>query len=131
MKNMIIILDFKGYWLEDNKEDLPAKRGVYLVYTCFYDMAIDKVLLKNLIYIGKAENVRSRIQLYEKNELFKRECSIGETICYSYADISDKDELDMAENALVFAEKPKLIIVIIRSSPSNTLLPFTTHVRSL
>lgn len=108
MNDMILILNFNGYWLEENKDGLPEVQGIYLVYTCLYEKTTDKVVLKKLIYIGQAQNVRERILGHEKNELFKSECLQDETICYSYAEIRDDSELNMAENALIFAEKPKL-----------------------
>jgi hypothetical protein len=32
-----IYLDFNGYWREVNKDSIPGRSGVYLVYVCRYD----------------------------------------------------------------------------------------------
>lgn len=100
-------LYFRGYWREINKNGIPSKSGVYLVYRCVYDAQNNTVGLKEIIYIGQAENVHERIANHEKLDDFKAQLQRGEELCYSVAEVSSSD-LDVVENALIFAQKPIL-----------------------
>jgi excinuclease UvrABC nuclease subunit len=98
---------FQGYIRDENKDSLPSYSGIYMVYRCTYDSENKTVSLKELIYIGQAENIHDRINNHDKYNDFKGALQTDEQICYSYAEVS-KDDLDVVENALVFAQKPKL-----------------------
>ena len=100
-------LDFKGYWREINKAGVPHKPGIYLVYRCVYDSRNNTVGLKDIIYIGKAEDVHDRIANHEKIKHFNDQLQQGEELCYSFADAPVSD-LDVVENALILAQKPIL-----------------------
>ena len=78
-----------------------------MVYRCTYDLITDKVTLIEIIYIGKAVDLCDRINHHDKYIQFLETCASGEEICYAYANIS-MDDLDIVENALVFAQKPRL-----------------------
>ena len=98
-------LNFKGYWLEPRISGVPQTSGIYLVYRCTCDD--EGVSLKELLYIGQAKNLYERITTHEKKEVFEKECRLNEFLCYSVAEVSQKD-LDIVENALIFAQKPRL-----------------------
>jgi len=100
---------FKGYRLEKDAAGLPEYSGIYLVYRCVYDKNTDRVSLRELIYIGQAENLKKRLNPHSRLDDFKKECQNNESVCYSYASISLGD-LDVVENALVFAQQPRLNI---------------------
>ena len=100
-------INFKGYRRDCNKATLPHYSGVYMVYRCIYDSTTNKVTLIEIIYIGKAVDLWDRINHHDKYHLFLETCKIGEEICYSYANVS-MDDLNIVENALVFAQKPRL-----------------------
>lgn len=100
----IFHLQFKGYWLEVNKEYIPEYSGIYLIYTCRYVPETNKVSLSEIVYIGKAKNLKNRIADHDEDE-FKDFLKDGETLCYACAAMPQKD-LAIVENALVFAEKP-------------------------
>lgn len=100
-------INFKGYRRDCNKATLPHYSGIYMVYRCTYDSTTRKVTLKEIIYIGQAKDLCERLDKHEKYPLFLEACEIGEEICYAYANIS-MDDLDIVENALVFAQKPRL-----------------------
>jgi len=100
-------VNFKGYRRDCNKASLPHYSGVYMVYRCVYNSSSDKVTLKEIIYIGQAEDLNDRLNNHEKYSMFQNACESGEEICYAYANVS-MDDLDIVENALVFAQKPKL-----------------------
>lgn len=98
-------LNFNGYWVEGRISEIPHASGIYLVYRCVYEE--EGVVLKELIYIGQSEDLHERIKSHDKKDLFKSECREGETLCYSVAEVPN-DSLNIVENALVFAQKPKL-----------------------
>lgn len=109
MQNKVLSyqLNFNGYWRHINRSGLPAVTGVYAVYRCTYNQTTDKVTLHEIIYIGQAENINERHKKHEKLPLFQKELKEGEELCYTYAEV-DGRSLDLIENALVFAQKPKL-----------------------
>lgn len=98
---------FKGYWRNENQENIPEVSGIYLVYKCIYNSETKTVKLNELMYIGQAENIRTRIVNHEKIKAFLAECKTGETLCYSIAEVK-KEDLDIVENALIFAQQPNL-----------------------
>lgn len=98
-------LNFRGYWIDAHTSAIPTLSGVYLVYRCTYDA--EGVTLKELLYIGQSVDLNARINDHEKKKVFLRECKEGETNCYSVAEVS-KNDLDVVENALIFAQKPRL-----------------------
>lgn len=103
MKNYNLI--FKGYWVEGRISNIPHNSGIYLVYRCTCDD--DGVILKELLYIGQAENLHDRINNHDKKAEFLRQCQQGEVLCYSVAE-EKKQDLDIIENALIYAQQPRL-----------------------
>jgi len=63
-----ITIKFDGYWRDENKGGLPARTGVYCVYECKYNVEKDNVSIYKLIYIGEAEDVKSRVADHERYE---------------------------------------------------------------
>ncbi len=98
-------LQFDGYWREINKGGVPENSGVYLIYTCKYNKDSNTVSLSDIIYIGQAKNLKSRIAGHNEEE-FEKYIKQGETLCYACAPVDEKD-LDLVENALVFVQQPK------------------------
>ena len=66
-------LNFQGYWREVNKGGVPSKSGIYLVYRCLYNPEQNTVGLKEILYIGQAEDARKRIVNHDKLDEFN-EC---------------------------------------------------------
>ena len=100
------ILNFDGYWRECNKNGLPTYSGIYLVYRSRYNPQNDTVSLVEIIYIGKTENIHDRIIKHEKYDLFVSQLREHEELCYSCAEVVE--DIDLVENALIFAQKPVL-----------------------
>lgn len=100
-------ITFKGYRRDCNKSGLPHYSGIYIVYRCRYIPETDKVQLSKIIYIGQAEDINERLNNHEKYNDFLAECAAREEICYAYANVA-VEELDIIENALIFAQKPEL-----------------------
>lgn len=98
---------FKGYRRDINKETLPTYSGVYCVYRCIFNQESSTVSLRELIYIGQAENLNERLNNHNRYDDFVRQCQQNEELCYSYAQVPLED-LDEVENALIFMQQPQL-----------------------
>ena len=97
-------LDFKGYYLDSS--NLPETSGVYCVYKCIYSTTNDSVELKELLYIGKSENIHERHLNHENKAEWELECHSGERLCYTFATV-DVVDLTCCEAALIYNNKPK------------------------
>jgi hypothetical protein len=100
-----ISLNFRGYWREVNKSNVPSESGVYLVYVCIYNEPQDTVTLNKLIYIGEADDARDRIAGHEKWPEWRRQLATGSEICFSFAGLARPDR-ERAEAALIYYHKP-------------------------
>ena len=98
---------FKGYRRDCNKATLPTYSGIYMVYRCTNHSDTEKVSLKEIIYICQAKNLNDRLNNNEKYSDLQNQCKAEEELCYAYAKVDEKD-LDVVENAIVFAQKPPL-----------------------
>jgi len=101
-------LTFDGYWRDCNKSGLPTYSGIYLVYKCVYNAQNDTVSLVDIIYIGQADNIHDRHIKHEKYVDFLSQLNDGQELCYSCAPVDE--DINLVENALIFAQKPVLNI---------------------
>ena len=101
-----ISLNFKGYRRDVNKGGLEQDAGIYCVYRCTYDSSDSTVILKELLYIGQADNLHDRLADHEKFDSWKRHLNKGEQICYSRAHIGNKALRLRAEAALICHHNP-------------------------
>lgn len=99
-------LNFIGYYSDEKRVELPKKSGVYMVFVG-QPLPDNKVDLKELIYIGKAEDLNQRLVTHDKHEKFCEKCKEGEFPYYSYTLVKTED-LDIVENALVYNTKLEL-----------------------
>ena len=104
-----IKLNFEGYWT--SKEVLPEYSGVYCVYRAVPKLDSNgkrTVSLKELIYIGKAEDetIWERHLNHERQEDFEKELREGEVLRYATVEVTT--DIDRVENGLVFKHKPRL-----------------------
>jgi len=100
-------INFEGYWLEKNKGNMPHCVGVYVVYRSIYNATANIVDLKEIIYIGQAQDINERINTHDRLADFKDALGNDETLCYACAQIK-KPDLDIVENALIIAQSPRL-----------------------
>lgn len=114
-----IILEFNGYWREVNKSGVPVQSGVYCVYACTYNESSDTVTLRELMYIGESENVRTRLVNHEKLPKWKSRLDAGETLCYSFASIGTVDRVRV-EAALINYHRPPCNTEYVNSFPYPT-----------
>lgn len=97
-------LVFKGFF--SNVSSLPSSSGVYCVYRGKYDGSSDSVKLYELLYIGKAIDIRQRHTNHENFGEWKRNLKIGEQLWYSYADEAQSN-LVRCEAALIYLNQPR------------------------
>lgn len=102
-------ITFMGYRRDVNAKTLPSSSGIYMVYRCVYNVDKNTVDLKELFYIGQAFDLNHEINFHARRDEFLAQAKDGEQICYAYARV-DKADLDVVENALIFAQKPRLNI---------------------
>ena len=69
-------LEFQGYQLESGISDWQMKSAIYCVYAGTYDKSTDTFAIRQLLYIGEAENVSSRIGLHQKKKLYGNGISV-------------------------------------------------------
>ena len=98
---------FMGYRRDEKAGTLPTSSGIYMVYRCVYNEPSNTVELKELFYIGQAFDLNQEINYHARHKEFLAQAQAGEQICYAYARV-DKADLDIIENALVYAQKPRL-----------------------
>ncbi len=97
-------ITFDGYWREKNIGRIPAKSGIYCVYSCVFNESEKTVSIKNLIYIGESENVNERIKNHEKFSEWKKYLKAGEVLCFSFGAISSNAR-NRCEAAIIFKHK--------------------------
>lgn len=98
-------ITFDGYWREKNIGGIPAKSGIYCVYTCVYNESAKNLTIKNLIYIGESENVNERIKNHEKLTEWKRYLKLGETLCFNFGAVPSNIR-NRCEAAIIFKHQP-------------------------
>ena len=74
---------FRGYRRDCNRAGLPTYSGIYIVYRCTFNQEKQTVSLKELLYIGQAQNIRDRISGHDKREEFFNAAKEGEQICHA------------------------------------------------
>lgn len=105
MKMKTITLDFKGYWIEENKGDINDGSGIYCVYSCEAHLKEKTCDIEELLYIGEASDVRERIKNHDRLDDWRRSLTHGQTLCYSFAQVEAEDR-ERAEAALIFEKQP-------------------------
>lgn len=100
-----INIEFNGYWLDEDKSEVPAKSGIYCVYECKYNKDKNTVSLRTLIYIGESDDVNKRIANHEKYNDWLKHVRSGNELCYSFGPVGSTDR-ERAEAALIFEHKP-------------------------
>lgn len=114
------VLEFNGYWREPNVGGMPISSGIYGVYSCLYDARASTVAIARLLYVGEAENVRSRIAGHERWSDWARELKMGEVLCFNAALISPPGARQRAEAAMIFHQKPPCNVEYVHSFPFDT-----------
>lgn len=113
-------IEFEGYYLYDfhytdanriklNSLDLEIDRlaspGIYCIYIG-KPSGENQVHLKNLIYIGKSNNIYNRLETHNKIEEFRKKLRRDERLYISFAEVEDDDNRSRIEAVLIFYYKP-------------------------
>lgn len=106
----VIELEFKGYRREVNKSGLEDKAGIYCVYAGTYNRDKQVVKPQCLLYIGQSSNIRERIggDTHEHLIDWKRALKPGQTLMYTRAFVSNAEDRDRAEAALIYHCQPPI-----------------------
>lgn len=107
---------FTGYYREAKISKLPSDSGVYGVYRCKFDEQEKTVSLKELIYIGKADDLNDRINGHEKWNEWRKQLKLGEQICFCYTFI-DTTYNERVEAALINSNQPRLNVEYKKAFP--------------
>ena len=105
MAEKTIAIIFDGYWLDKHKDSLPAMSGVYCVYECTQNVQEKTVSIPKLIYIGEAEDVKSRLTNHEKYKDWLKHVRRENELCFTFGGIGATDRA-RAEAAMIFKHKP-------------------------
>ena len=105
--------------MEVNKNGIPDASGIYCVYACTYNAITDKVSIRELIYVGESDNIWNRISNHERLADWKKRLRSNETLCYSFAGVSENDRV-RAEAAVIFHHKPPCNTEYRHSFPFDT-----------
>ena len=98
-----------GYFREPNVSGLPAKAGVYCVYTCTYNKdnkPKPTVTIAKLVYIGESGDILNRVSNHDLWPTWKKQLATGQVICVSAALVSPETTRQRAEAALIFQHTP-------------------------
>jgi hypothetical protein len=76
-------INIVGYWREIHKAGLPTHSGIFFVYENKYNEGLGTVTLVRILYVGEADNVRTRITGHELQDKWKECINSGNEICYS------------------------------------------------
>ena len=99
-----IPLEFDGYWLK--ADSLTEKAGIYCIYRCTYSQKTDELSVKELLYIGEADNIRRRLCEHKRFGDCEQSLDAGEQLCYSRALIGQENLRVRAEAALIYHHSP-------------------------
>lgn len=102
---MTYSLYMQGYWLDANRHVMPSITGIYCVYACTYDSAGNTVFIRDLLYIGQAEDVNLRLAFHNKRAEWFAQLAPGEDVCYGCAQVDGRC-LDVVEAVMVYCLKP-------------------------
>lgn len=100
-------LEFAGYILEDNYNEIPEIKGVYCAYACSKNPQTNKWTLGDIVYFGKAEegdsSIRARVIAHmNKDDNARKTLRKGEKLAYAYA---KTDNASVCERALIAEHK--------------------------
>lgn len=127
MAKVQMTLEFEGYYLEEDWNEIPESSGVYCIYACTYNRKSDRVSIRDVLYIGESDTMKSRISENPKKrrDVWSRELDSGEVFCASYSVIGDLYR-ERAEAALIYMHKPKCNKEYKNSFPFDTTIILTT-----
>ena len=100
--------EFRGYWRDINKKDIPKKPGIYFVYVGTYHPLEEALSIDKLIYIGEADDVNHRLnEKHEKREFWLPHVKKGNELCFGFTEVTELEYKSRIEAAYIHYHKPK------------------------
>jgi len=87
------------------------------VYACTNNRQANTVSIRKLLYIGEAENIRSRVSGHERWKDWEQKLQSGEELCFNAAIISPAADRERAEAAMINRHKPPCNVEYVNSFP--------------
>lgn len=100
-------LRFEGSLSDHQRPYMPSYGGVYLVYRGIWSEKDQLFFCREILYIGQADNIKSRHENHEYHQSFIAQCHPGEIVFYSFAEVPAVDR-GRVETALIYHTKPRL-----------------------
>ena len=131
MAVQVFTVDIQGFWRDLNRRALPVTPGVYFVYEAAYNQKFDSMILRRLIYIGEADNIKESIINTTKYNSWLNHVRYGNELCYAvaYINATDRSRVKAAfvnkHNPIVQDEKSQVINyeeTIIKTNGEEALL---------
>lgn len=98
------VLEFDGYWNENEGGDLPAEAGIYCAFAGWHDYQHAKTYPNRLLLISDCSNVRQTIKEHAHLDDLKIFLKEDEKLIYSFSPLVFGRH--QAAAAMVFAHKP-------------------------
>ena len=101
-------LYFEGYWLRDELSEMYTYPGIYCVYRCTFNVKTNELTPKELVYIGRAEDVQRRLREHNSYRFdeWEEHFPINDKLCFTYAYMK-KANLKICEAALLHEVFPR------------------------
>jgi excinuclease UvrABC nuclease subunit len=77
--------------------NIKRKAGVYFIFNSSLE----------LIYIGKTQDLRQRMQMHTSPNVKLRQIPIGEAFYYSFLFLASESERRFIENILIYIHRPR------------------------
>ena len=100
-------LTFHGSLSDSDRSYMPSYGGVYIVYRGIWSEKDRLFFCREIVYIGQADDIKSRHEHHEYHQDFLSQCRQGEIVFYSFAEVNLEDR-DIVEAALIYHTRPKL-----------------------
>ena len=106
-----------GFYLDRDKATLPRIAGIYIVYKCNYDSFMDVVDVKEVLYIGESQNVKTSLNGTPDNPLqhkhydeFVKQAGGANCLCYGIIPMEEysSDERKWIQDAMIYSQRPPL-----------------------
>ena len=118
-----ISIEFFGYWRDERKAALPEQSGVFCVYECTSNATENTVTIHKLIYIGEADNVKSRVINHEKYADWLKYVRAGNQLCFSFGGAEAMDRA-RAVAAMIVVHKPLANVEYVDAFPFDWITVF-------
>jgi hypothetical protein len=105
MAEATIVVHINGYWREEYLPESLSHPGIFFVYEAKHNPEENTVDLLSLIYIGKALNIRERIQSHENIPAWKSFIKKPNELFFA-SGIVDHHLLGRAKTAYIFGGNP-------------------------